>query len=138
MAIQISFDVGGTFTDFILIDRDDDAVTVFKHPTTTDPAKGVLEGLTALMDEAGASWDAVDRVVHATTLATNTVLERNGAETALLTTEGFRDVSILGRQKRYDLYDLHMEKQDPIVDRADIYEVAERIHPRHGVVESPG
>jgi N-methylhydantoinase A/oxoprolinase/acetone carboxylase beta subunit len=134
MAIQISFDVGGTFTDFILIDRANGDITVHKYPTTQDPAVGVLEGLSDLMEMAGADWEAVDRVIHATTLATNTVLERTGAETALLTTEGFRDVSIFGRQKRYDLYDLHMERQDPVVDREDIYEVDERIHPSRGVL----
>ncbi len=134
MATQISFDVGGTFTDFILIDRANDDVQVHKHPTTADPAEGVLEGLAELMDAAGTSWADVDRVIHATTLATNTVLERTGAETALLTTEGFRDVSIIGRQKRYDLYDLHMERQAPVVGREDIYEVTERVHPSRGVL----
>lgn len=135
MATHISFDVGGTFTDFILIDTDTNDVTVHKQPTTPDPADGVLAGLDRIIDTAANSWASVDRLTHATTLATNTVLERTGADTALITTDGFRDVSLLGRQKRYDLYDLHMEKQDPIVPREDIYEVPERIHPRHGVVE---
>jgi N-methylhydantoinase A/oxoprolinase/acetone carboxylase beta subunit len=134
MAKQISFDVGGTFTDFILLDRDNEEVEVFKHPTTEDPSVGVLKGLSALLSAADTDWEEIDRVIHATTLATNTVLERTGAATALVTTEGFRDVSILGRQKRYDLYDLHMEKQDPVVEREDVYEVSERIHPRQGVV----
>lgn len=134
MATEISFDVGGTFTDFMLIDRANADVVTYKHPTTPDPSEGVLDGLTHLLDAADTSWGDIDRMTHATTLATNTVLERDGADTALLTTEGFRDVSLIGRQKRYDLYDLHMAKQDPIVPREDIYEIRERIHPRRGVI----
>jgi len=135
MSVRIGFDVGGTFTDFVSIDGDTGELDVYKYPTDTeDPARGVLEGLAEFLDESGADLRDVTQLIHATTLATNTVLERDGAETALVTTEGFRDVAILGRQKRYDLYDLFIEKPAPIIDREHVYEVSERIHPREGVL----
>ncbi|MFO7927791.1 MAG: hydantoinase/oxoprolinase family protein [Halobacteriota archaeon] len=134
MRKRIGFDVGGTFTDFTMIDSETGAVDIFKHPTTEDPADGVLSGVQRFLAETDTAWTDIDQLIHATTLATNTVLERDGATTALLVTEGFRDVSILGRQKRYDLYDMQLQKQDPIVPREHIYEVRERIHPRAGVV----
>ncbi|WP_254533061.1 hydantoinase/oxoprolinase family protein [Natrinema gelatinilyticum] len=135
MAKRIGFDVGGTFTDFVLVDEQTSELDVYKYPTTVDnPSEGVLTGLSEFFDETGVEIDNVGQLIHATTLATNTVLERDGADTALLTTDGFRDVPILGRQKRYDLYDLFIEKPDPLIDREDIYEVDERIHPSEGVV----
>ncbi|PSQ17736.1 methylhydantoinase [Halobacteriales archaeon QS_8_69_26] len=137
MPTRIGFDVGGTFTDYVLVDDETGALDVFKYPTDPeDPADGVLEGLDRFLDRTGADLSSVRQLIHATTLATNTVLERDGADTALVTTEGFRDVAILGRQKRYDLYDLFIEKPDPIVDREHVYEVDERIHPREGVVSA--
>jgi N-methylhydantoinase A len=136
MPKRVGFDVGGTFTDFVLVDEATGELDVYKYPTNTDdPARGVLNGLSEFLDEADTALGDVRQLIHATTLATNTVLERKGADTALLTTEGFSDVEILGRQKRYDLYDLFMEKPDPIVDREHIYEVPERIHPRQGEIE---
>jgi N-methylhydantoinase A len=119
-----------------MVDSDTGSVDIFKHPTTEDPADGVLAGLSEFIDETDTSWSEVDQLIHATTLATNTILERDGAKTALLVTEGFRDVSVLGRQKRYDLYDLQLQKQDPLVPREDVFEVGERIHPSKGVVEA--
>ncbi|MWV38431.1 hydantoinase/oxoprolinase family protein [Natrialba sp. INN-245] len=135
MPKRIGFDVGGTFTDFVLKDEETGELDVYKYPTTVDdPSQGVLTGLDEFLTEVDSEIDDLEQLIHATTLATNTVLERDGADTALLTTEGFRDVPILGRQKRYDLYDLFIEKPDPIVDRENIYEVDERLHPREGVV----
>lgn len=136
MGRSIGFDVGGTFTDFVLVDEQTGAIDVFKHPTTPDdPSEGVLEGLETFLRKTDTDWAAVNRIVHATTIATNTVLKRNGAKTALLVTEGFRDVPVLGRQKRHDLYDLFVERPDPIVPRNQIFEVPERYHPRQGVVQ---
>jgi N-methylhydantoinase A/oxoprolinase/acetone carboxylase beta subunit len=134
MSKRIGFDVGGTFTDFTMVDSETGTVDIFKHPTTEDPADGVLSGLQQFIADTDTAWSEIDQLIHATTLATNTVLERDGAKTALLLTEGFRDVPLLGRQKRYDLYDMQLQKQDPIVPREDVYEIPERIHPRAGVV----
>lgn len=135
MGKRIGFDVGGTFTDFVLVDEETGVLDVFKYPTNVeDPAQGVLDGLDEFLDQSVVTLADVHQLIHATTLATNTVLERDGAQTALVTTEGFRDVATLGRQKRYDLYDLFIEKPPPIIDREHVYEASERIHPREGVV----
>lgn len=126
--IRISFDIGGTFTDFALA-RDEEAGLVFhKVPTTPrDPSVGVMSGLRELAEIAGFSPDEVTEILHATTVATNAVLERKGAKTALVTTSGFRDVLLIGRQKRYDVFDLYMKKPVPLVRRRDIFEVSERV-----------
>src|SRR3990172_3931561 len=101
----VGIDVGGTFTDFLLIE--DGRLTVYKRPSTPDdPARGVLEGLA----EIGS---LPDEVVHGSTVATNTIIERKGARTALITTRGFRDVLLIGRQTRPRLYDLSPHRPPP-------------------------
>jgi N-methylhydantoinase A len=124
--IRVAFDIGGTFTDFVL--HADDQSYVLKIPTTpANPALAVDEGLRSLLTQAGIDASGVDSVLHATTVATNAVLERKGAATGLITTEGFRDVLIIGRQKRYETYDLYLDKPEPLVARRHIREVKERI-----------
>jgi N-methylhydantoinase A len=133
--IRVAFDIGGTFTDFILDDRATGTTHVLKVPTTpSDPSKAVIAGLRQLLEVAGVGGDAVDSVLHATTVATNAVLERKGAPTGLITTEGFRDVLIIGRQKRYETYDLYIDKPKPLVQRRHIAEVTERVGPDGAVV----
>lgn len=126
--VRISFDIGGTFTDFALA-RDGEAGLVFhKVPTTPrDPSIGVMSGLQELAERAGFLPEEISEFLHATTVATNAVLERKGARTALITTKGFRDVLLIGRQKRYDVFDLYMKKPSPLVKRRDILEVSERV-----------
>jgi N-methylhydantoinase A len=128
MMYQLAFDIGGTFTDFVLCETNTGNVTVWKVPTTAAaPAKAVLDSL-ALQAESGALHaESVTATLHATTIATNAILERKGSATALITTRGFRDILILGRQKRYDTNNLHLDKPVPLVARADIFEVSERI-----------
>ena len=126
--IRVAFDIGGTFTDFVLHDDVGGSTHFLKVPSTpADPGEAVLAGLDALLAQAGAGAGSVDRVLHATTIATNAVLERKGAPTGLITTEGFRDVLIIGRQKRYETYDLYIDKPAPLVRRRHIAEVTERI-----------
>jgi len=135
--IRVAFDIGGTFTDFVLEDARAHALRFHKVPTTPrDPAQAVLEGLAELLASAGVAAADVTGILHATTVATNAILERKGARTALLTTEGFRDVAIIGRQKRYDTYDMYLAKPVPLVRRRDIFEVAERVL-ADGSVERP-
>ena len=86
----------------------------------------VLSGLNQLIKKAKTTLTDVDAILHATTIATNAVLERKGASTALITTKGFRDVLIIGRQKRYETYDLYINKPKPLVERKSIFEVLER------------
>ena len=123
---RLAFDIGGTFTDFVF--EDGKIIHVLKVPTTPDdPARGVLEGISQLEATVGLETSALDVVLHATTVATNAIIERKGARTALVTTDGFRDILIIGRQKRYETYDLYMDKPTPLIRRRDIYEVPERV-----------
>jgi N-methylhydantoinase A len=126
--IRVAFDIGGTFTDFVL--HDDLGATHFlKVPSTPrDPSEAVMRGLETLLARAGIDAGAVGGILHATTVATNAVLERKGAPTGLITTEGFRDVLIIGRQKRYETYDLYINKPAPLVQRRHIAEVDERMN----------
>ena len=126
--IRLAFDIGGTFTDIVLHDSLSGALHVAKTLTTPDDlARAVMTGLDAVLDETGWKSSDIDVLLHATTVATNAILERKGAKTALLTTEGFRDVLILGRQKRYETYDLYFRKPEPLTRRRHIYEVSERL-----------
>ncbi|MDG2284711.1 MAG: hydantoinase/oxoprolinase family protein, partial [Alphaproteobacteria bacterium] len=127
--IRVAFDIGGTFTDFVLHGGDGTGGTHFlKVPSTPrDPGEAVLSGLETLLGKAGVEPGEVGGILHATTVATNAVLERKGAATGLITTEGFRDVLIIGRQKRYETYDLYINKPEPLVQRRHIAEVTERL-----------
>jgi len=131
---RIGVDVGGTFTDVVVADESD--LTMLKVPSTpAAPDRGVLDGLTAASERADIAPANVDFFGHGTTVATNALLEREWAETALVTTEGFRDAVEIGRQTRPDLYDLHAETPEPIVERDRRYEVPERLDRRGEVVE---
>src|SRR5437773_647359 len=128
MRARLGVDIGGTFTDLVVIDDATGTARVGKVLTTAkDPAHGVEEGIHALLDEAGVRSDAVRAVVHGTTLATNALIERKGARTALLTTEGFRDALEIGREGRYDMYDLFIDPPPPLVPRHLRREVPERL-----------
>jgi len=119
----IGVDTGGTFTDFALV-RAGKVWTYKTASTPDDYSRGLLQGIVALLDEAGVGkFD----FVHSSTVATNTLLERKGAKTALITTKGFRDVIEIGRQTRPELYNLFVERPAPLVPREGRYEVAERI-----------
>ena len=126
--IRVAFDIGGTFTDFVLSDDRTNATHALKVPTSSrNPGEAVVEGLEKLLAATGVRGNAVDVVLHATTVATNAVLERKGAKTGLITTAGFRDVLIIGRQKRYETYDMYIDKPEPLVQRRHIVEVIERV-----------
>jgi N-methylhydantoinase A len=121
-------DIGGTFTDLVVVDEATGALRVGKVLTTAkDPAHGVEQGAHALLDEARVAPSAVRAVVHGTTLATNALIERKGARTALLTTAGFRDAIEIRREGRYDMYDLFIDPPPPLVPRHLRREVSERL-----------
>ena len=124
---RVAVDVGGTFTDLVLETPAGELLTTKTLTTYPDPSAACLSGLDAIMGEAAASWGAVEEALHGTTLGSNVVIERKGVGIALLTTRGFGDVLHLGRQKRYQIYDLQLEKADPLIPRTMIYEVDERI-----------
>jgi len=128
MTFRIGIDVGGTFTDLALYDDSTGGLRLGKILTTPeDPSKAVLEGLDSLLAEAGIRPADLGEVSHATTIATNSVIQRNGPPTALLTTEGFRDVLTIGRQKRWELYDNSIDQPRPIIRRRATWEVRERM-----------
>jgi N-methylhydantoinase A len=125
--LQLAFDIGGTFTDLVLLDTEKGDLRIWKVPTTPDaPERAVAQALGERIAEKVIVPSEIASVLHATTVATNAILERKGSRTALITTKGFRDVLMIGRQKRYDTYTLHISKPKPLVDRVDIFEVEER------------
>lgn len=127
-AMRLGIDIGGTFTDFILTDDDAGAQYVWKTLTTPqDPVDGVISGITDCLEHHGLSTDKIRLTVHATTLITNALIERRGAPTGLITTEGFADLLEIRRELRYDLYDLKIRLPDPLVPRERRLEVRERI-----------
>ena len=127
--LKIGVDIGGTFTDVVMVDEKTGELLVTKFSTTTkDPSIGFMNGIDTLFSEKRISFEDVSHIVHASTLATNTLLERKReGDTALITTKGFRDVLELQRQKRYDLFDIFIEKPKPVIPRHYIWEINERV-----------
>ncbi len=124
---RVGVDIGGTFTDLVLIDDVTGGRAVGKVLTSPeDPSEAVEEGLVELLDREGVTAEGLKTIVHGTTLVTNALIERRGVETALLTTEGFRDAVAIGTEHRYDMYDIFIEKPEPLVPRSLRYGVRER------------
>ncbi|MBI4504360.1 MAG: hydantoinase/oxoprolinase family protein, partial [Chloroflexi bacterium] len=135
--VSLGVDVGGTFTDFVLLDEAQQRLRIGKRLTTPhDPSEAIIAGTAHLLAESQTDPGAVRRVVHGTTLVANTIIERKGAATGLLTTKGFRDTLEIGRELRYDLYDLFIERPEPLVPRYLRYEVDERVD-QEGAVLRP-
>jgi len=135
MSARFGVDIGGTFTDLVVIDETSGAIRVGKVLTTAkDPAHGVEQGVQSLLDDARVDPVRVRAVVHGTTLATNALIERKGARTALLTTEGFRDALEIRHEGRYDMYDLLIDPPAPLVPRHLRREVPERLLPDGAVL----
>jgi len=129
-SLSLGIDIGGTFTDLVAFDPDTGRACIWKESTTPDdPARGAMEGTRALLRQHAIDPSRIDRVVHATTLFTNALIERKGARTGLLTTAGFRDTLEIGRERKYELYDLFIEMPPPLVPRPWRREVAERLAP---------
>ncbi len=123
---RLAVDIGGTFTDVVLEDGDR-RLTKKVLTTSRAPEEGVMAGTLALLAEAGVSLAAVEVLVHGTTLATNAIIERKGARTALIATHGFRDVLDIAYESRYDQYDIFIEKPVSLVPRDRRFTVPERI-----------
>ncbi len=125
---RVGVDVGGTFTDLVLHDAERDIVHTGKLLTTPDdPSEAIINGVARLLTEAGLTHQDVHSIVHGTTLVTNTIIERTGAKIGLLTTQGFRDTIEIGRETRYDLYDLFLEMPTTLVPRSRRLEIPERM-----------
>ncbi|MDH3235397.1 MAG: hydantoinase/oxoprolinase family protein [Alphaproteobacteria bacterium] len=124
--VRIGVDIGGTFTDVVL--EIGGAQHTAKVLTTHDaPDRAVIEGLDRVREASGVAPGDVEIIIHGTTLATNAIIERKGAKTALITTAGFRDVVEMGSESRFDQYDLKIEKPAPLVPRRLRFGIAERL-----------
>ena len=123
---RLAVDIGGTFTDLAL-EHDGKRTTIKVLTTPAAPEQGVMAGVRDILRLSGVSAGEIAIVIHGTTLATNAVIERKGARTALLTTQGFRDVIAMGNESRYDQYDLNIVLPEPLVPRYLRLSVPERL-----------
>src|SRR5574341_1302386 len=126
--MRLGCDIGGTFTDFVLLDDETGEIKVYKCLTTPgDPSDAVEEGVRTLTKRVPSLAQKMKEVIHGTTLVINAIIERKGARTGLITTEGFRDVLELGRETRYAPYDVFAEFPKPLVPRRLRMEASERV-----------
>ena len=139
--ILIGVDVGGTFTDFVVTNTESRETGVHKIPTTPDdPSQGVITGLKEACEHFDISPGDVHHILHGTTIATNAVLEYDGARTGLITTEGYRDILHIGRHQRPQHYSIMQDipwQDRPLVRRAQRLTVPERLVPPNGEVLVP-
>ena len=125
---RIGFDIGGTFTDFVLYDGEEGSIRLHKRLTTPhDPSEAALAGLGELVAAGDITLADIGDIVHGTTLVTNAVIERKGCRLGLITTAGFRDLLEMGTEQRYDIYDLFLHFPEPLVSRELRLEVFERV-----------
>ena len=128
MSFQLGIDIGGTFTDVVLLDEKNEKLTFGKTLTTYgDPTDGIVSGIQQVLSDNHVSGKDIRRVLHGTTLVTNAIIERKGAKTGLITTKGFEDVLEIGRELRYDIYDLNITMPKPLVPRNLRVGVSERV-----------
>ncbi|HEX6176520.1 MAG TPA: hydantoinase/oxoprolinase family protein [Candidatus Binatia bacterium] len=124
---RVGIDIGGTFTDMLLVSEDGAAVIGKTLTTPTDPSLAVENALKPALQNGSVNPQQRGTLIHGTTLVTNALIERKGAPTALLTTSGFRDAVEIGREHRYELYDLNLDLPKPLVPRHLRFDVPERI-----------
>ncbi|MBS1895716.1 MAG: hydantoinase/oxoprolinase family protein [Actinobacteria bacterium] len=136
--MQLSFDIGGTFTDVVLLDESTGRTWLGKTLTTYDDlSRAVSTGISSLLEASGSEPTAIDRpVIGATTLVTNALIERSAPPTALITTRGFADLIEIGREWRYDIYDLRLRFPEPLVPPGLRLELTERLR-ADGAVDVP-
>ena len=134
-ALRLAIDVGGTFTDTVVVGPGNRILASTKTLTTpANPAEGALAGAMDAMHAAGHGFGAVSGFIHGTTLATNALIERQGAPVATVTTEGFRDILEIAYERRYAQYDINLEKPDLLVSRERCFTVRERVSAKGDVV----
>jgi len=133
--VRVAVDIGGTFTDIVVM-GDDGVLHESKVSTTpVDPSRAVVAGLEGLLRELAISAASIEEVLHGTTVGSNTILQRSGARTGLITTKGFRDVLEIGRIRMPDMFDLTWDKPKPLVPRRHRLEIVERIAADGSIVE---
>ena len=116
MTCRLAVDIGGTFTDLAML-KDGVLWTVKVLTTPAAPDQGFLSGLDQILAKSGTAPGALDQIVHGTTLATNALIERKGARTAFVVTDGFRDTLEMAYENRFEQYDIFMDKPPPLVPR---------------------
>src|SRR5262244_3193620 len=126
-SIRVAVDIGGTFTDIVVMSGDGTLHESKVSTTPDDPSRAVVAGLSALLAELGVASVSVVEILHGTTVGSNTLLQRSGAATGLITTRGFRDVLEIGRIRMPEMFDLTWTKPQPLVPRRHRLEVRERI-----------
>ena len=124
---RVGIDIGGTFTDMLLVGDDGNAVIGKTLTTPGDPSLAVEDALRPVLESGAVKTGDRGTLIHGTTLVTNALIERKGAPTALLTTAGFRDAVEIGREHRYELYDLNLDLPRPLVPRHLRFDVPERM-----------
>ncbi|MCH9000441.1 MAG: hydantoinase/oxoprolinase family protein, partial [Proteobacteria bacterium] len=124
---RLAVDIGGTFTDLVL-EANGRRATVKVLTTQANPERGVLDGVAKVMAEAGIQAAEVGLIIHGTTLATNALIERKGAKTALIVTEGLRDSVEMAQENRFEQYDINIDRPEPLVPRYLRWPVAERLN----------
>ena len=132
---RLAVDIGGTFTDIVLLDGDRRYVAKLLT-TPREPEVAVIEGARSVLAKAGLTFGDIGVFVHGTTLATNAIIERKGARTALIATDGFRDVIEIADESRFDQYDINIVKTPPLVPRELRFTVPERLDV-HGAIRRP-
>src|SRR5438132_14099219 len=133
---RVGVDIGGTFTDIVLLDANGTIHTKKVSSSVDDYARAIVEGLDEVFRETGLAGRDFSEVLHGTTIASNAILELKGARTGLITTKGFRDVLEIRRLRMPRLYDLAWEKPPTLVERYLRLEVTERINAR-GEIQVP-
>ena len=126
---RLGIDIGGTFTDFALLDHAGQKLAIHKQLTTPlDPSAAVIDGIQEVLKKNNVPISDVSVIAHGTTLVTNAVIERKGVLTGMLVTSGFEDILDTGMEQRYELFDLRITYPEPIVPRNLRKGISERIH----------
>lgn len=133
--LRIGTDVGGTFTDFVVLNEESGELYGYKHLSTRPPDRGLLDGLQELAQLFSFSLTEIQDLLHGSTVATNALLEKRLARTALLTTEGFRDILEIGRQDRPKIYDWNADRPEPLVPRTLRFGIPERLDSQGNILK---
>ncbi|MEZ5878687.1 MAG: hydantoinase/oxoprolinase N-terminal domain-containing protein [Tepidamorphaceae bacterium] len=137
-ACRVGTDVGGTFTDFVLVNTETGNLTFFKEPSVpSDPSASVERGLPKLVEKAGVTPADVEYIIHGTTLGLNAIIQRRGAKVAMVVTRGFRDLLEIGRSRMPDSYDQRASKEESLVPRDLVFELDARMGAEGDILAQP-
>jgi N-methylhydantoinase A len=134
-SIRMGVDIGGTFTDVVL-EKDGQQYSTKVLTTYIAPENAIIDGMQQVCKKAGVKPADISQIIHGTTLATNALIERSGAKTALITTQGFRDVIEMRTESRFEQYDLNLSLPEPLIPRQQRYTVDERINAQGEVYQA--